>query len=535
MNKSSNKNETVVTLKGIFEKSPKIEQMRDAISRIWNVDLLEQHENENERLLKLIDFSQMNALFENFLMATGLPVAIIDLNGVVLASSKWQRLCIDFHRVNPETLQRCLESDRNICKQLEEGKLYSSHKCTNGLIDCASPIVIEGNHIANMFIGQFFVEQPNPAFFKQQQQTFGFNEQSYFEAIAEIPIIHEEKLPSVMALLVSWAKQVAIHTLAEKRALVALESVEQQVKERTEQLRQNNEELKQFFNQPFIGMLTVNCDKRPISVNQRFCEIVGYSREELLQLTCDDITHPDDVELNIYHAQALRGEIETYRMEKRYLHKDGHIVYVDLAANCVRDESGNLEYLVGMIQDITERKATEEYIHQLAFYDPLTQLPNRRLLNDRLKHSIDITRRAGNRMAVMMLDLDKFKPVNDSLGHAAGDELLRQVATRLKACLRESDTVARLGGDEFVVVLENIRSTKDVEKLANSIIETLNFPFLLTLNNEVHIGASIGITFYPQHSDDCDMLIDKADVALYQAKKNGRGCFAYFSENVTTV
>lgn len=534
MNKSSNKNETVVTLKGIFEKSPKIEQMRDAINRIWNVDLIEQHENENEQLLKLIDFSQMNTLFETFLIATGLPVAIIDLNGVVLASSKWQRLCIEFHRVNTQTLQRCLESDRNIFKQLEEGKLYSSHKCTNGLIDCASPIVIEGRHIANLFIGQFFVEEPKPEFFKQQQQTFGFNAESYFEAIAEIPILREEKLPSIMAFLVSWAEQIATHTLAEKRALESLSLVEKQVKEHTEQLRQNNEELKQFFNQPFIGMLTVNCDKRPISVNQRFCEIVGYNREELLNLTCDDITHPDDVELNIYHAQALRGEIDTYRMEKRYIHKDGHIVYVDLAANCVRDESGNLEYLVGMIQDITERKATEEYIHKLAFYDPLTQLPNRRLLHERLKHSIEVTHRKGNKMAVMMLDLDKFKPVNDRLGHAAGDELLRQVATRLKACLRESDTVARLGGDEFVVVLENIHTTNDVEKLANNIIESLDIPFMLTLGGEVHIGASIGITFYPQYGNDGDVLIDKADVALYQAKHNGRGRFAYFSENFTT-
>lgn len=241
---------------------------------------------------------------------------------------------------------------------------------------------------------------------------------------------------------------------------------------------------------------------------------LGTAGEELLNLTCDDITHPDDLELNVYHAQALRGEIDTYRMEKRYIHKDGHIVYVDLAASCVRDTFGNIEYFVGMIQDITERKATEEYIHRLAFYDPLTQLPNRRLLHERLKHSMEVTKRLGTQMAVMMLDLDKFKPVNDLLGHAAGDELLRQVATRLKASLRESDTVARLGGDEFVVVLENIHSTNDVVYLADNIIKTLNSPFTLILNDKVCIGVSIGITFYPQQGDDCDALIDKADVAL---------------------
>lgn len=531
MNNPSNKNETIVTLKGIFEKSPKIEQMRDAINRIWNVDLIEQNGSENEQLLKLIDFSQMNSLFENFLMATGLPAAIIDLNGVVLASSKWQRLCIEFHRTNAETLKRCLESDLSIYQQLESGTFYSSHQCKNGLIDCASPIVIEGIHVANLFIGQFFVEPPNPDFFRQQQQAFGFDETDYFKAISEVPVVSKEKLPAIMVSLVGWAEQIAAQSLSEKRALEALSSVEKQVKNRTEQLHRSNAELQQFFNQPFIGMITVRCDKSTINVNQHFCDMMGYSKEEMLQLTFDDITHPDDIGVNIYHEQAVCGEIDTYRMEKRYVRKDGHIVYVDVAVNSVRDEFGRPEYFVGMVQDITERKATEEYIHQLAFYDSLTQLPNRRLLHERLKHSMEVTRRAGNQMAVMMLDLDKFKPVNDSLGHAAGDELLRQVATRLKACLRESDTVARLGGDEFVVVLENIHSTNDVVHLADNIIRTLNAPFKLTLNDDVNIGVSIGITFYPQQGDDCDVLIDKADVALYQAKHNGRGCFAYFSEN----
>ncbi|MDD5215075.1 MAG: diguanylate cyclase [Methylococcales bacterium] len=489
--------------------------------------------SRSHQLLELIDFSPLKNLFEHFSTLTGLATAIVDLEGNILVASKWQRLCSEFHRVNEKTLKRCIESNQDIYEKLEMGR-FCVAQCKNGLVDCASPIVIEDCHIADLFVGQFLMKNsPKIGFFKEQQQLFGFNEKDYFDALAEIPTIHEEKLPMIIAVLVGWAEQIALHTLAEKRALVALESVEQQVKERTEQLRQNNEELQQFFSQPFIGMLTVRCDKRPISVNQRFCEMVGYSREELLNLTCDDITHPDDISLNVYHAQALRGEIDTYRMEKRYIHKDGHIVYVDLAANCVRDAAGNLEYLVGMIQDITERKATEEYIHRLAFYDPLTQLPNRRLLHERLKHSMDVAKRSGTQMAVMMLDLDKFKPVNDSLGHAAGDELLRQVATRLKACLCESDTVARLGGDEFVVVLENIHSTNDVVHLADNIIKTLNAPFKLTLNDDVHIGVSIGITFYPQQGDDCDILIDKADVALYQAKHNGRGRFAYFSENST--
>lgn len=532
MNNPTDKNETIVTLKSIFEKSPKMEQIRDPLNRLLNVDLGGQNDSENQQLLKLIDFSQLEGLFKHFSILTGLATAIVDLNGNILVASKWQRLCAEFHRVNPETSKRCIESNQDIYAKLETGRFCVS-QCKNGLVDCASPIVVEGRHIADLFVGQFFVKPPAIEFFQQQQQDFGFDKNAYFEALSEVPVIHEDKLPLIIEVLVGWAEQIATHTLSEKSALVALESVEQQIKERTEQLRRNNEELQQFFNQPYIGMMTARPDKSTINVNQRFCDMIGYSKEEMLHRTFEDITHPDDIGINIYHERAMRGEIDSYRLEKRYVHKDGHIVYVDVAVSSVRDEFGQPEYFIAMIQDITERKATEDYIHKLAFYDPLTQLPNRRLLHERLKHSMEVTRRAGNQMAVMMLDLDKFKPVNDRLGHAAGDELLRQVATRLKVCLRESDTVARLGGDEFVVVLESIHSTHDVEKLANNIIETLNVPFKLTLNDDVHIGVSIGITFYPQHGDDCDILIGKADVALYQAKHSGRGRFAYFAENFT--
>ena len=161
---TTTRNEEIVMVNGFFSHLPKIEQMRDPLKTDWNTELVD--ESENEQLLKLIDFSQMNSLFESFLTVMGLPVAIIDLKGAVLASSKWQRLCIEFHRANEGTLKRCLESDRSILAQLETGKTYSSHQCSNGLIDCASPIIIEGHHVANLFIGQFFIKPPNLDFFK---------------------------------------------------------------------------------------------------------------------------------------------------------------------------------------------------------------------------------------------------------------------------------------------------------------------------------------------------------------------------------
>jgi diguanylate cyclase (GGDEF)-like protein len=190
-------------------------------------------------------------------------------------------------------------------------------------------------------------------------------------------------------------------------------------------------------------------------------------------------------------------------------------------------------HYVATLTDITERKLTEERIHQLAFYDALTQLPNRRLLYERLKHGIDLSRRTGHFMAVLILDLDKFKAVNDSFGHAAGDELLQSVGERIKACLREMDTVARLGGDEFVVLVTDVNQYETAARIAKTIIETLTQPFTLIDNKMATIGASIGIAMYPQHGDSIDALMDNADAALYYAKDSGRGCFAYFSDDLT--
>jgi signal transduction histidine kinase/FixJ family two-component response regulator len=234
---STNNNEKPVKFEGFIKTPSNNEQMRDApFDMLWNVELTDEGKSENKQLLELIDFSQMNTLFENFQATMGIAGAIFDLNGALHASSKWQRLCTEFHRTNEGTLKRCLASDKSIYEQLEEGKAYATHECNNGLIDCASPIVVEGRHVANLFIGQFFTHQPDPVFFKQQQQEFGFDETDYFAAIAGVPIVNKDKLPAMMNLLTGWTQQIAARSLAEKRAIAALSSVEQQVKERTEEL-----------------------------------------------------------------------------------------------------------------------------------------------------------------------------------------------------------------------------------------------------------------------------------------------------------
>ncbi len=281
------------------------------------------------------------------------------------------------------------------------------------------------------------------------------------------------------------------------------------------------------------GMLITDANQVILNVNRAFMLITGYSADELIGQTPrmlksgrHDKDFYNELWQQVNEKGAWQGEIWNRR-------KNDDIYPEWLTITAVKDDDGIVTNYVATITDITERKAAEEYINRLAFYDPLTQLPNRRLLQERIKHGIILYHRTGSKMAVLMMDLDKFKAVNDSLGHAAGDELLQQVAKRIKARLREMDMVARLGGDEFVILIDNVTQHEHIARIAESLIHTLSQAFTLCGDHDVYIGASIGIAIYPEHGDSEEAIMDNADIALYHAKAKGRGCFVYFSEALT--
>jgi diguanylate cyclase (GGDEF)-like protein/PAS domain S-box-containing protein len=281
------------------------------------------------------------------------------------------------------------------------------------------------------------------------------------------------------------------------------------------------------------AMVITDANSVILRVNAAFAETSGYTTEELIGSKMNLLKsgrHDDDFYRVMWESIRYHGSWKGEIWDRR---KNGEIYPKWLTITAVIGTDGKVSHYVGTHTDITERKATEEYIHHLAFYDSLTQLPNRRLLQERIKHGIELDHRTGSLMAVLMMDLDKFKNVNDNLGHAAGDELLQQVAACIKAQLREADMVARLGGDEFVIVMENIQDYQCVARVAEAIIYALRQPFTLCHSRDVTIGASIGIAIHPQHGDSAEALIDSADTALYYAKDSGRNCFAYFSEDLT--
>jgi diguanylate cyclase (GGDEF)-like protein/PAS domain S-box-containing protein len=297
-------------------------------------------------------------------------------------------------------------------------------------------------------------------------------------------------------------------------------------------LRESEDRFRGFFESAIVGMVIADVEGRFTQVNRAMCDMVGYSKQELLKMSFSDITHPDDQDFDLYYfSQLLRGEIESFQIEKRYLHKNGEQVWVTLSATVMRNVDGEPNYIIGQVQDITPRRQTEERLQYMATHDLLTKLPNRSLFYDRLGHALQLARREMKRVAVLFLDLDGFKEVNDTFGHEKGDLLLQLVASRLETNLRGSDTVARLGGDEFAFVFENIKGSKDAEAAASRILASLVNPFSLN-GSSYAITGSIGISLSPGDGDNAESLVQNADAAMYHAKDVGKNNFQFYDESI---
>ena len=274
--------------------------------------------------------------------------------------------------------------------------------------------------------------------------------------------------------------------------------------------------------------LVANAKVEILRVNQAFTTLFGYAASEVLGQN-PRLLRSGRHEADFYAAmwseltqnQRWQGEVWNTR-------KSGEEFPCWLSITAVCDDAGSVTHYVATHTDITLRKASEDEVKRLAFFDPLTNLPNRRLLTDRLHQGVVHAKRNQGHVALIFVDLDRFKPVNDRYGHAAGDQLLQAVAHRLRACVRESDTVARVGGDEFVVLLDGISQTNDAMQVAEKIHAVLLEPFRLVSGQSVHISSSAGVALYPEHGMDEATLSHHADVAMYAAKAAGRDQYVVY-------
>ena len=304
------------------------------------------------------------------------------------------------------------------------------------------------------------------------------------------------------------------------------------VEDRTEQRRAEAEtravesRFTSAFERAPVGMALIDLEGHFLRVNGALCALVGHTAEQLLSASFQDVTHPDDLEADLSLAQQLLdGRITTYDMEKRFIRSDGTVAWALKSMSLVCDDGGQPRYFVSQYQDIAARKEIESTLEHRSMHDQLTGLPNRALLLDRLADAAARPRSGEETFAVLFVDVDGFKAVNDDLGHAAGDEVLIEVGARLSGTVRATDTVARFGGDEFVVVAEVTRAG-DAELLATRITEAVSEPVSIHGAVRASVGASVGIAVFGQPNDDVEAMLVEADAAMYRVKRAGREALA---------
>ncbi|MFC7514632.1 EAL domain-containing protein [Herbaspirillum sp. GCM10030257] len=299
-------------------------------------------------------------------------------------------------------------------------------------------------------------------------------------------------------------------------------------------LRDSEQRFRVAFNQAAVGLAHVSPDGRWLMVNKKLCEIVGYTQNELLGMRFQDVTHPEDVGADWALARRMiAGEIDEKSREKRYRHKNGYYIWVNLTSSMVRSDDGNPKYYSTVVEDISRRKQIEEELLHLANHDALTSLPNRSLLLDRLSQALVFAERSEEQVAVMLIDLDRFKNINDSLGHDAGDKIIMEISRRLSASVRAGDTIARLGGDEFVIIRPDVVKDDAVAILAQQILEAVSRP-LIVQGHEFYPTGSIGISMYPKDGSDGQTLLMNADTAMYRAKDAGRNNFQFYAHEMNS-
>ena len=548
-------------------------QMLDPMSTDWNQALPEPNLTVTSKLVAALDFSRLNALFESFLQVMNVPIALLDLNGKVLASSRWNRACIQFHRQSETTLQRCLESDRDLAMQLEQGKNYSIYRCRNGLTDCATPVVLDGEHIANLFIGQFLLHEPDVAHFSKQAEEAGFDHKDYMAALADVPIVDEEKLPAMLTMLSSLAQQITELSLANHRYQQSLKHTELQVQQRTLELTLQNQILSQISEGAALKCILHNL---VVQVEQVQPEMLC----SILLLSDDGTTlhHGAAPSLPDAYNQAIDGvqigigvgscgtaasagetvivtDINSHPYWQPYLalaeiagvqacwsqpikNAQGKVlgtfaIYSREPTTPTAEQLEKIKTYSNLAELAISRSLSSEQILRLAFYDSLTGLANRRLLEEHLLQAIAASKRSQKYCGLMFIDLDNFKPVNDLFGHKTGDKLLAEVAKRLQSTVRAADTVARFGGDEFIVLLRDIdtdseRSQQHMQLVATKIAQELSRPYLVSHEKMHQCACSIGLVMFLGDTDS-DELLRQADMAMYQSKREGRHIARWFS------
>ncbi|MBS1228053.1 MAG: hypothetical protein H6R17_1330 [Proteobacteria bacterium] len=485
------------------------------------------------RFETLFQLDEIQRIQNEFSLATGVASIITHPDGTPLTEpSNFTKLCSEIIRKTEQGCANCYKSDATIGRHKASGPVVQTCQ-SGGLWDAGASISIGGNHIANWLIGQVRDETQTDEKMRAYAQAIGAEESAFMDAFDAVPAMSRKRFEHIAN---------ALFTLANQLSAKAFLNVQQQQVIAELQVLQKNLRDSEHYNKTLFadsGIALVVMDPETwtmIDCNEAALEIYRLpSRDAVIGLSPLDVSAPrqhdgseSELAARYQVEQALAKGSRVF--EWRHRRMDGQ--EWDAEVHLMSFEHGGRTLLQFSLQDITERKLADEKINHLAFFDQLTGLPNRTLLLDRLKQAMASSLRSGNHGALLLIDLDYFKTLNDTLGHDMGDLLLKQVARRLTECVREEDTVARLGGDEFVVMLVNLSESQReaasrVELIVRKIYATLNQSYELKAVS-YRISLSIGASVFLGQQTAIEAVLKQADLAMYKAKDAGRNSLRFF-------
>lgn len=303
----------------------------------------------NSILFNLIDFKKVDSLLEWFNKSTGIATAILDLEGNVLSQSAWRQICTEFHLVHPDTLKNCTINGTELANKMAMGEKYHFYQCHNGLVSVAVPIIINAEHIANLYSGQFFFEKPDEELFIKQAKKYGFDESNYLIALHKVPVVSEEKAMAAMEFLHEMTQFISEQAYQKK-----------ELSDLSKQLRENQAKFKSVFESENVGK-SITLITGENYVNRAFCDMLGYTPEELQDKKWQDLTPEDEIPaIQALTEHLIKGEKDSARFEKRYISKNGSHIWADVSVTIQRNENGSPLYFITTVIDITERKQAEE-------------------------------------------------------------------------------------------------------------------------------------------------------------------------------
>lgn len=329
---------------------------------------------------------------------------------------------------------------------------------------------------------------------------------------------HKKSQPAIKATT-------ATRSASKKRALSRRQdNLEKRVADRTAELAAAEQRYRALVEQSLAGVYVIQ-GGNIVYANPMMSSIFGYATDELVGIPTVQLVAPEDRAMVTDNVRRrLAGEIQSMRYAFTGLRKDGQRIDVEVHGNTAQLDGQPA--VIGVLLDITARRKLEQELEHLAYFDPMTELPNRKMFFDRLETLTAVARRSDSRLAVVFIDIDRFKNVNDAHGHRAGDQLLVSIAEILRSSVRLSDTVARLGGDEFALILTQVNQPEDICRIAEQVVEAVA-QITLEDGSNAGIGASIGISLFPDDSEQPDALLNLADKAMYEVKNSGRCAYRF--------